>query len=115
MSGGHFDYNQYKIREIADEVEQEILRSGRKKTKEELKDESWKDSDWYERYPEDLCHRKYPKEVLDEFKKGLLILRQAEVYAQRIDWLLSGDDGDDTFIERLHTELADINNKYGSN
>ena len=40
MSGGHFDYDQYKIGHIADSIEKMIEKDGRKKTKEELKDES---------------------------------------------------------------------------
>jgi hypothetical protein len=109
MSGGAFDYNQYKIGYIADQIEHEIERSGRLKTQEELKD-SWRDPDWYEKYPEDLNHYKYPENVLAEFKNAVKHLRVAEIYAQRVDWLLSGDDGEDTFIEKLKSDLAKIEN-----
>lgn len=106
MSGGAFDYKQYNIEMIADEVEQIILNSGRPKTQEELKDESWgKDNEWYEKYPEDLNHYKYPDDVIEEFKKGLDILRKAQVYAQRIDWLVSGDGGEESFHRRLKEDL----------
>ena len=108
MSGGAFDYNQYKIGYIADQIEHEIEKNGRSKTKEELKDESWKGPDWYERYPEDLNHYKYPNEVIEEFKNAVKYLRIAEVYAQRIDWLLSGDDGEESFISRLKGDLEKI-------
>jgi hypothetical protein len=77
MSGGTFDYQQYRIRDIADRVEQEIAKSGKPKTKEELKDESWRGDDWYVKYPEDLNHYKYPDEVIAEFKKGYELLRKA--------------------------------------
>jgi len=33
------------------------------------------------------------------------VLRKAAIYAQRIDWLLSGDDGEESFLERLKEEL----------
>jgi hypothetical protein len=105
MSGGHFDYNQYKIREIADEIDQLIRKNGKEKTKEEMKDEGWRDPNWYEKYPEDKFHYQYPPEVIEKFKEGLAILKQAEIYAQRIDWLLSGDDGNETFLERLKEDL----------
>lgn len=108
MSGGRFDYSQYKIREIAEDIESEIYRSGKKKTPEELKDDSWRGEDWYKKYPEDLKHYEYPPEVIKEFKKGVKLLKQAAVYAQRIDWLLSGDDGDETFLERLKEDLKEI-------
>jgi hypothetical protein len=112
MSGGRFDYNQYKIREIADDIEQEIKRSGQPLTEQELKDYSWRGSDWYERYPEDKFHYKYPDEVIKEFERGYYILRLAEIYAQRIDWLLSGDDGDESFIERLAEEKEILKKEY---
>jgi uncharacterized protein (UPF0248 family) len=107
MSGGHFYYDQYKIGYIADEVEQLIEKSGRLKTKEELK-EDWRNPDWYEKYPEDLKHREYPVEVIEEFKKGLLLLRQAQIYAHRIDWLVSGDDGEESFLRRLKEDLEKL-------
>ena len=107
MSGGAFDYNQYKIGYIADQIEHEIERSGRPKTQEELKD-SWMDPSWYEKYPEDLNYHKYPDEVIEEFKNAVKHLRVAEIYAQRVDWLLSGDDGEDTFIERLKSDLKKL-------
>ena len=106
MSGGAFDYKQYNISMIADEIEQTIEHSGRPKTKEELKDESWgRDGSWYEKYPEDLNHYKYSDEVIEKFKEGVDALRKAHIYAQRIDWLISGDDGEETFHERLKEEL----------
>jgi len=107
MSGGTFDYNQHRIRYIADCVEQEISKSGTPKTERELKDESgWRNNkEWYEKYPEDLNHYKYPDEVIAEFKKGYEILRIAEIYAQRMDWLFAGDDGNESFLKRLKTDL----------
>jgi len=93
MSGGHFDYNQYRIRDIADSIEQVIKNNG--KTKEHPIEYSW----------ESEYHYEYPPEVIEKFKEGLVILKLAEVYAQRIDWLLSGDDGDETFLERLKEDL----------
>ena len=109
MSGGAFDYKQYNISMIADNIEQTIERSGHPKTKEELKDESWgRDGSWYEKHPEDLNHYKYPDDVIEEFKKGVEILRKAHVYAQRIDWLISGDDGEESFHRRLKEELDQL-------
>lgn len=109
MSGGAFDYNQYKIGYIADQIENEIEKSGRAKTKDELKYD-FRYPSWYERYPEDLNHYQYPDDVLDEFKKAVKVLRTAEVYAHRIDWLLSGDDGEESFISRLKEGLENIEN-----
>ncbi len=89
MSGGHFQYKQWEISNIADEVEQLILTND-----SEEKDE-WGDRKGYH----------YTPETIEEFKKGLVLLRQAYVYAQRIDWLVSGDDGEDSFHRRLKNDL----------
>ncbi len=109
MSGGRFDYQQYAIGNIAESIEREIETNGRKKTDRELREESWHGTDWYEKYPEDLYHHKYPDEVIAKFKDAVNILRIAQVYAQRIDWLLSGDDGEETFLERLDEDLDELN------
>jgi hypothetical protein len=92
MSGGHFQYKQWEIGNIADEVEQLILTND-----SEEKDE-WGDRKGYHFSPE----------TIEEFKKGLVLLRQAYVYAQRIDWLVSGDDGEDSFHSRLKFELEKL-------
>lgn len=93
MSGGHFQYKQWEIGNIADEVEQLILDN----TSEEL--DRWGDRKG--------CH--FTLETIVEFKKGLELLRQAHIYAQRIDWLVSGDDGEDSFHNRLKTDLEKLN------
>jgi len=116
MSGGRYNYYQQQILEIVDYIETEINENGKKKTKEELKQESsWHDKDWYERYPEDLYHREYSKEVIKEFKNGVKFLKIAYTYAQRIDWLLSDDDGEENFLIRLKNELNALKNKPKTN
>ena len=93
MSGGHFQYEQYKIGQIADEVEQLIL------SNEDETPEPWgRERKGYF----------FTAETIAEFKKGLLVLRAAQVYAQRIDWLVSGDDGEEQFCKRLAADLAKI-------
>ena len=109
MSGGTFEYNQYRIRDIANKIEQEIYNSGREKTQSELIRE--KKSHYDPTYTPDPTHYEYPKGVINEFKKAYSILRMAEIYAHRIDWLLAGDDGDETFIERLREDLEVISSE----
>lgn len=108
MSGGRFSYDEYKIGYIADAIEHEIEKSGRPKTREELKEESWRDPDWYRRYPEELNHYKYSDDVIERFKEAVEILRKAQIYAHRIDYLLSSDDGEESFLERLKEELEKL-------
>jgi hypothetical protein len=94
MSGGHFNYKQYDIGYIADEVEQIIIDN---------------DSTEKDEYGDIKgCH--FTPEIINEFKKGLKILRQAQVYAQRIDWLVSSDDGPDSFLKRLKNDLEQLEN-----
>lgn len=92
MSGGHFDYKQYQIGYIADEVEQLIIDN-----------DSNEKNEWG-----DLVGNHYSPETIEEFKRGLLLLKQAQVYAQRIDWLVSGDDGEDSFHSRLKSDLGKL-------
>lgn len=100
MSGGHFEYTQYHIGNIADTIESIIRKNGKPKEKDELY--SWDIEN------DNLNHYKYPDNVIKEFKKAVMVLKKSEIYAQRIDWLLSGDDGDETFIERLNEELNNL-------
>lgn len=108
MSGGRFDYKQYEFGYIADTIENVVLNNGREKTREELKAESWRDSDWYEKYPEDKFHYKYPDEVIEKFKEGVELIRKAQIYVDRIDRLLSADDGEENFLRRLKDDLSKI-------
>jgi hypothetical protein len=107
MSGGAFDYNQYKIGYIADQIEEVIVKNGLEKTPEELKN-NWIDPEWYKKYPEDLFHYKYPDEVIEKMKEAVKSLKIAQEYAQRVDWLLSGDDGEESFLSRLEENLKKI-------
>jgi hypothetical protein len=102
MSGGHFDYTQYRIEDIADSIQEEIDRSGKPLTEEEIKDTS------YWGLSLQTHHYEYPQDIILEFKKGVNLLRMAQIYAQRIDWLLSGDDGEDSFRKRLKEDLEKL-------
>jgi hypothetical protein len=55
----------------------------------------------------------YSDEVIMKFKEGIEALKKAYVYAQRIDWLLSGDDGEESFLRRLEEDLEEL--KQGGN
>jgi hypothetical protein len=88
MSGGFFNYDQYQIGRIADDVEKLILSNN-----DEEKNE-WGDTKG----------RFYGEKTIDEFKMGLFHLKLAQIYAQRIDWLVSGDDGEETFHKRLTSD-----------
>jgi hypothetical protein len=82
MSGGRFDYEQFKLQQIADDIEQHIVDN------EEV--------GWDYRYKD---------ETIAEFKRAVEMLRRAYIYVQRIDWLVSADDSESTFHKRLNEQL----------
>jgi hypothetical protein len=84
MSGGHFDGQQIIISDIADAIERCI--------------------DSEVAYPE----RGLSSATLNELSLGVMLLRLGAVYAQRIDYLLEGDDGEESFHKRLWQELDEV-------
>lgn len=89
MSGGHFNYDQYKIGQIADDIQQLIDTNGSQENN------SYGDP----------VGMNYPPEIIERFKEAVSLLRRSQIYAQRIDWLISGDDGEQSFLRRLEEEL----------
>ena len=111
MSGGAFEYQQYHIEEIADDIEQEIIEAGR-----EIPQEIWSNNHRYGSSIDD-SDRTYPtyeRKTIDIMKRAVYVLRMAYIYAKRVDWMLSGDDGEDTLAERLQEELQALKAKYPS-
>ena len=97
MSGGCFDYVQYRINKIEDIIASNNL---------EIAEEDKPKDDWgfYEE-----SYYEYPPHIIEEFKNAVKHLKIAQVYAQRVDWLVSGDDGEESFITRLAEDLKDLN------
>lgn len=170
MSGGHFDYAQYHIEEIADKiagiVERETSQRPALVKKKELTAWAWNKnrgtwhptfttsiekehqgykvhddmrevsdivvdgktkrftatdycdiryevSEWesehyYDENGDELYYHDFTPQTIEEFRKAVKILKQAYVYAQRIDWLISCDDSEESFHKRLQEELKDI-------
>ena len=91
MSGGHFEGDQYKIIEIAREIEYVIKHNT---TKNEYG------------YSYD-----YHKEILDIFQEIAGELRILKNKVHCIDYLLCGDYGEDDFLGRIKEIKKDGNNK----
>ena len=89
MSGGHFQYKQYELGHIADEIEQLILDN---------------DSEEVNEYG-DIKGYGYSPETIAKFKVARVALLLAQIYVQRIDWLVSCDDGEDSFHSRLKHDI----------
>jgi hypothetical protein len=92
MSGGHWNYSQHHMQDIADDLGSLIYTN------------DFKGTDIYG----DPSGRQYSPETIAEFEKAVKALKMAYVYAQRIDWLLSGDDGEDSFHIRLQAQLKEL-------
>ncbi len=108
MSGGAFNYDQYKFKQMAESIQYELDNQGKEKPKEEL----WCQADYYEKYPEERFNHTYPKEVQERLKEAVKIFNKAYIYAQRIDWMLSGDDGEESFLRRLKKDLDENNHLH---
>lgn len=79
---GHFRYQQSVLDEIADSIRKLI--------------------------EENDTHGQYNETTIAEFQKAHCTLKLASVLTQRIDWLVSGDDGESTFHERLASDLKEL-------
>ena len=165
MSGGHFDYQQYHIEDIADSIEREIEEATKPKPplvwREDVtvfrKIDDWhsvgiykgfktydeavrhlkKDKAYkficeyekngrriaefmegdkqievrelkYQEYEDGEYYPEYTDETIQIFSDAVKALRKAAIYANRIDWLLSGDDGEESLKERLEEELKKL-------
>jgi hypothetical protein len=68
-----------------------------------LNNDSTKNDEWG-----DPIGRRYSPETIAEFEKAVTVLKLAYVYTQRIDWLISGDDGEDSFHKRLQAQIKEL-------
>ena len=89
MSGGYFDHNQYRIAQIADDIEH-LIGSNDDETLD----------DWGT-----PRGRGYSEATIAKFKEAVRTLRRAEAMAQRVDWMVSDDDSEDTFHKRWDKEV----------
>ena len=114
MSGGHFDFNYYHFDYIAEDIDEYI--NGHELDEDDVEryirdhdlDDSEKEYVRINKHTEPNRYD-YKDEVVEKMKEGLDIIRKAFVYAQRIDYLLSGDDGEKSFLNRLQKDLDKLN------
>jgi hypothetical protein len=78
MSGGAFDYVQHRFTDPVHELEDLAA-----------------DNHW-------------PEDVRESMLKCVEVLQEASVRLHRIDWLVSGDDGIETYRERLEQDLKGL-------
>ena len=79
MSGGHFGYKEFNIKQLAEEMQDAIDNN-----------------------------TEYSDEVINKFKTAVNLLNLSYLYVKMIDMLLSGDYCDDSFLSNLNEELNKI-------
>ena len=83
MSGGKFNHQQYALEDIAQTIQHNI----------DINDSREKDQ-----WNNELGNH-YSPEVIQRFKRAVVLLRKCSAMAHEIDWLLSGDSGEETFMK----------------
>jgi hypothetical protein len=97
MSGGHFGdcgYDYYKVAQFADELEIEIQNNGKERTEDRTYGYEW--------YPN------HDPDVIDVLQEQIPKLRKMAEIMKHIDYLYSGDIGDDSFMDRI----KEVEEKY---
>ena len=88
MSGEIFDYKEFWIEQLADELDAAIFNEEAK-----IKEKS----PW--------C---YSKDTIKFMKKIHKRLREDYVYVKRLAYLLSGDDGEEDLMPRIREDLEEL-------
>lgn len=88
MSGGRFEYQQYRINDIAETIKEDITR--------------------LENNPEYLEWVEDKEYLILTMKQAYVTLLSAYTYSQGLDWLLSGDDGEESFKQRLEEDMRKV-------
>jgi hypothetical protein len=87
MSGGFFEYRDSYLEDIAKVLRLEIAKCRQRP--------DWTD-DW----------STSSDAFIEEMSKAYNLLIEAHVRLHRLDWVLSGDDGEDTYFHKLPGDLA---------
>ncbi len=66
----------------------------------------------YDSYPEGADVLELEQETIETMKEAYRKICIARIYADRVDWMMSGDDGEDTFQERLKKELEEFEKEF---
>ena len=95
MSGGAFEYKQYKIQDLIEDMENLLVRLD----KEPI--DSF-ECDSLKRYVNDSELFK------NKIKENIRYLKRAYIFTQRIDCFISGEDCEENFYERLKEEIEKL-------
>jgi hypothetical protein len=87
MSGGYFGYTQDRFEDVAVGIDALILSN---------------DDETLDRFGERIGNG-FPPEIIDKFRETAHMLRRAGEMVELIDYLVSGDDGPETFLREWKT------------
>lgn len=68
----------------------------------------------YDRYPDEADVLELSDETINAMKEAYRQIRIAEIYATRVDWMMSGDDSEESFRERVKEDLAEFEKEYAT-
>ena len=105
MSGGRFNYENKRLWEYIEFIQNEICKNGKELSDKKKKELCVCDPNYLIDNPGEKFYHKYPDEIIEQFKQAIKIIHYANIYAERIDYYVCGDDGDEQFLLRLKEEL----------
>lgn len=91
MSGGHFDYIQHRFEDIAQSID-ELIKNNDDPTLNE-----WGEPNGYH----------FDSEIIEKFRETAYTVRQAAEMVHRVDYLVSGDDGEESFKRRWNATVRE--------
>lgn len=68
----------------------------------------------YDRYPYNADVLEWSGETINAVKEAYRQIRIAEIYAERVDLMMSGDDSEECFRERIKEDLEEFEKEYVS-
>ena len=83
MSGGYFDYKQYAMIEIAETIRSNIAYG-----------------------------TVFGDKTVEIMKEAYRQIRIAHIYAHRMDWMMSGDDSEESMQQRLDEDLSAFEEEF---
>jgi hypothetical protein len=69
---------------------------------------------YYDRYPDEADVLELSDETINAMKEAYWQMRIAEIYATRVDWMMSGDDSEENFRERIKEDLTKFEKEYAT-
>ncbi len=99
MSGGRFEYLQFRFGDIVESIRSTIADN-----------ESDEKNEWGGTVGEHL-----PPDIIAKLAETADAVERAEKMVTRVDWLLSGEDGEESFRRRWKEEGLDCHEQDGRN